>query len=222
MTDRRAPDQPSAGSASLSAISGSTPRSPVRARPGDARPDLQAGLGPRPPRARRGELERRPPTRSAARVLPARPRPPRPPGRDRGQRPQARLPVLVSAHPRTGLRLPAALTDPQEDPPARARRRRAAPPRTAPASGPRTRRCARQSASSPNKPSWPTPAPSATGRPSHRKRARARHRGAHLKGPRRATPRGRPQTPNSLRFSSSVTRAHNPPSQKAPQPGHTT
>jgi hypothetical protein len=40
---------------------------------------------------------------------------------------QARVPVLVPAHPRRGLRVRAALDDPIKDPPARARRRRPAP-----------------------------------------------------------------------------------------------
>jgi hypothetical protein len=46
--------------------------------------------------------------------------------RIRRRGPQARLPVLVHAHPQRGLRLPAALAHTQEAAPARARRRRAA------------------------------------------------------------------------------------------------
>src|SRR5215216_1416674 len=44
----------------------------------------------------------------------------RPPGGDRRHGAQARLPVLVPADPRGGLRLRAALADPQEDPSTRA------------------------------------------------------------------------------------------------------
>ncbi|MGH2990457.1 MAG: transposase [Solirubrobacterales bacterium] len=44
----------------------------------------------------------------------------RPPGGDRRRRPQTRLPVLVPSHPRGGLRLRAAIADPQEAAPARA------------------------------------------------------------------------------------------------------
>ena len=73
-----------------------------------------------------------------------------------------------------------------------------------------TRASARPNASSPARPSTPTRAPSATGRPAGAaKRARARHRGAHHKGPRRAKPRGRPQAPDvcaSLRQSLAPTR----------------
>ncbi|MEX2195399.1 MAG: IS110 family transposase [Thermoleophilaceae bacterium] len=64
------------------------------------------------------------------------------------------------------------------------------------------------------KPSAATDGSSATGRP--RRRVRARHRGAHLKGPRRAKQRGRPQSPRRLRFSSSVTRTQRPPLQSRP------
>ena len=45
-------------------------------------------------------LERRPPARPAARLLPAHPRPPRHSDRDRRHRAQARRAVLVPAHPR--------------------------------------------------------------------------------------------------------------------------
>ncbi len=59
-------------------------------------------------------LERGRAARADARVLPARPRPPRPPGRGRRRRPQARLPVLVPADPRRGLRLRTAIADQEE------------------------------------------------------------------------------------------------------------
>jgi len=85
-------------------------RSPAAAPP--ARPHLQAGVGPRPPRAGRVVLERGPPTRPAARVLPARARSPRALGRHRRLRAQARVPVLGAAHPRGGLRLRPAVADP--------------------------------------------------------------------------------------------------------------
>ena len=50
---------------------------------------------------------------------------------------------------------------------------------------------------SPSRPRPPTAGWSATGRPAARRRVRARHRSAHLKGPRRARPRGRPQAPDA-------------------------
>jgi transposase len=78
--------------------------------------------------ARRGVLERGPPARSAARLLPAHPRPPRPPGRRRRCGAQARLPVLVHAHPRRGLCVRTAVADAQEAAPARAPSRREARP----------------------------------------------------------------------------------------------
>jgi transposase len=70
-----------------------------------------------------------------------------------------------------------------------ARPKRAA--RASPAASPRP--SLTPSANSPAKPKPPTAASSTTGnQPDHRrKRVRARHRGAHLKGPRRAKPRGR-------------------------------
>src|SRR5207244_2959550 len=71
--------------------------------------------------------------------------------------------------------------------------------RSSPGSGPRTQRCVRPSANSPAKPSSPTSAPSPTG---SRRRARARHRDAHHKGPRRASSAARHQS-QTLRFSSS-------------------
>ena len=78
------------------------------------------------------------------------------------------------------------------------------------ASGARTSRSARPNASSPAKPSRPTPRPSATAtQPGGQRRARARHRGTHHKRPLRAKPRGRPQAPDvctSLRQSLAPTR----------------
>ena len=56
-------------------------------------------------------LERGPHARAVARLLSARPRSPRPPGRDRRGRPQTRLPVLGDAHARAGLRLRPAVAD---------------------------------------------------------------------------------------------------------------
>jgi transposase len=78
---------------------------------GDPRPDLKARLSVRAARARRGIVERRPPAGPAARLLPAHPRSSRPSGRGCCRRAQARLPVLVHAHPRRGLRLRAAVAD---------------------------------------------------------------------------------------------------------------
>ena len=79
-----------------------------------------------------------------------------------------------------------------------------------PASG-----CAKPSACSPNRPSTPTSARSATGTPRRQGRwARARHRGTHQKGPQRAKPRGRPQAPDVCASLVShprpVTQSHNP------------
>jgi hypothetical protein len=53
------------------------------------------------------------------------PRAPRRAGRRGRHRAQARQPVLVSAHPRAGLRVRPAVVDAPQDPKARARRRRA-------------------------------------------------------------------------------------------------
>ena len=97
---------------------------PVGLGPGRPRADLQAGLDAGPPRAGRGELVDGPPARADARLLRAGPGPPRPPGRDRRLRAQARLPVLVPAQPLGGLRLRAAVADAEEAAPARACRRR--------------------------------------------------------------------------------------------------
>ena len=110
-----------------------------------------------------------PPARPAARVLSAHPRAPRALRRDRRGRAQARVPVLVSAHPRTGLRLPAALADQEEAPASRDHRRRASATRRRPrASGAPTTRSAKPSASSPARPRSPTRAPCATGMPPRR------------------------------------------------------
>ena len=145
---------------------------PVRARPGDARPHLKARLNAGASRAGRGVLDDGPPARSAARVLPARPCTPRPLRRDRRRRPQARLPVLVPAHPRRGLRLPAAVADQEEAAAPGDHRRRAEVLTRGPrASGPPTTRCAKPSSSSPARPRSPTRAPSATTTPP---RARAK------------------------------------------------
>ena len=73
-------------------------RAPVGQRPRQPRPDLQAGLGARPPRVGGVVLERGPPARSAARVLSARACPSRALGRHRRLRAQAGVPVLGPAH----------------------------------------------------------------------------------------------------------------------------
>jgi transposase len=112
---------------------------------------------------------------------------------------QARVSVLVPADPRRGLRLRAALADQQEDAPPRAHPPALRAGRAPAASGRPTTRCATPNASSRSKPSAPTNARSKTG---SRRRARVRHRAAHLVAPRRSRSRGRPQGP-SLRFDSS-------------------
>jgi len=67
----------------------------------------------------------------------------------------------------------------------------------------------------------PTSASAPTGPPvGRRRRAPARHQGAHLKSRQRGKQRGRPK-PQSLRFSSSVTGAHNDSATRSPQQ-HTT
>ena len=156
-------------------------RPSVRRRARQPRPHLKARLGQRPPRARRGVLVDRPPARPDRRVLRARQSQARPLDRDRRLRAQARLPVLVPAHPRRGLRVRPAVADDQEDAPPRAHRRRPAPPR-------RPRRLVDQhqdaqppNANSPCKPSAPTNAPSPTGKP--RKGGRERDTGARIKEP---------------------------------------
>ncbi len=138
------------------------------------------------------------------RLLRAGARTARPPGRDRRRGAQARLPVLVPAHPRGGLRLRTAVADREEAAPARDPRRRAEPQgrphrdlRDPPADA------RRPSASSPSRPRPPIGAASATGRPPRRReRAPARHRGAHLVGRQATKQRGRTK-PQRLRFSSS-------------------
>ena len=72
----------------------------------------------------RGRMDRRPPARPPTRVLSADPWPPRSRQSDRRLSPQAHDPVLVPAHPRRGLRAPAAVTDRPQDAPARDPRRR--------------------------------------------------------------------------------------------------
>ena len=160
---------------------------------------------PRPPRARRSVLVDGPPARPDRRVLPARQRAARALDRDRRLGAQTRLPVLVPAHPRRGLRLRPAVADQQEAAAPRDHRRRRALPRRPRHLERPTRRCARPNASSRCRPSAPTNAPSTTGRP--RRRARARHRGAHLKGRQAAKQRGRPQSPSVCALAPSVTRA---------------
>jgi transposase len=72
----------------------------------------------------RGSLERGSPARPAARVLSAAARPSRQPDRHSRRHAQARVPVLVPADPRRGLRPPAAIADREEAPPARGPRGR--------------------------------------------------------------------------------------------------
>ena len=172
----------------------------------------RARIEQRAPRARRSVLVDRPPARPDRRVLPAHQGAARTLDRHRRRSPQARLPVLVSAHARRGLRLRPAVADQEEDASPRDHRRRRALARCAATSGAPTRRCARPNASSHCKPSAPTNAPSTTGRP--RSWVRARHRGAHLKGRLAAKQRGRPQSPSDLRFSS-VSHPH--PNRTLPQ-----
>jgi hypothetical protein len=131
-------------------------------------------------------LERGAPARPAARLLPAGPRPARPPGRDRRQRPQARMPLLVHAHPRRGLRLRPTVTDQEKAPPPRAHRRRPQAQGTTAiwSTNDAMRQAERALASRPNS---PTAATSPTGKqPARQRRARVRHRGTHLESPRRA------------------------------------
>ena len=93
--------------------------------------------------------------------------------------------------------------------------------RAAATSGRPTRRCATPNATSHSKRSAPTNAPSPTGRPA--RRVRARHRGAHLKGRQAAKQRGRRPSPSDLRFSSSVTRTHHDSATGGPPgPAHLT
>jgi hypothetical protein len=85
-------------------------------------------------------------------------------------------------------------------------------------------RCARPNAISPTRPRWPTGTWSATGPPTRRRRTRARHRGAHLKGPRWAKPRGRlREAPRSaLRFVSHPRPLPSIPPRSTPSPDHLT
>jgi hypothetical protein len=134
---------------------------------------------------------------SQARVLSACPRAPWALRRDRRVRTQARVPVLVSAHARGGLRLRPAVVDQEEAAPLADHRRRPALPPRPPGSGAPTTRSARPSANSPARPRSPTRARCATSTPPKRRRwARARHWGAHQRSPQRAKPRGRPQAPD--------------------------
>jgi transposase len=87
----------------------------VRRRAGQPRPHLPTRIEQRAPRARRSVLVDRPPARPDRRVLPAHQGAARALDRDRRRSPQARLPVLVSAHARRGLRLRPAVTDQEED-----------------------------------------------------------------------------------------------------------
>jgi transposase len=117
----------------LTAYLGLDPKGPpVRRGTGQPRPHLQARLPQRPARPCRGVLVDRPPARPDRRLLRARQSQARSLDRDRRLGAQARVSVLVSADPRRGLRVRAALADDQEDAPPRARRRRPAPARRPP------------------------------------------------------------------------------------------
>jgi transposase len=91
---------------------------------GAQRTDLQTRIGVRTLGAGRSGVERGPATRTSAGVLSARARPSRARQGDRRDRTQAGDPVLVHAHPLTGLRPSATVADPQEAPSARDHRRR--------------------------------------------------------------------------------------------------
>jgi transposase len=93
---------------------------PVGRDPGSVGADLQARVGVGAVGAGRGGVERGQAARSAARVLRAHPGSARARQSDRRDRPQARGPVLVHAHPRRGLRAPAPSVDQEEAPRARA------------------------------------------------------------------------------------------------------
>ena len=80
-------------------------RPAIRPEPRPTRTDLQTRLLQLPARPRRSGLVCGQDPRSAARVLSTRPSPPRRAGRDRRDRPQARLPLLAATHDRTGLRV---------------------------------------------------------------------------------------------------------------------
>jgi hypothetical protein len=155
---------------------------PVRARPGDAAATSQSKA--RCVRVTRWSRRagRGPPARTDARVLSARPLTPRPLRRDRRRRQKARVPVLVPAHPRAGLRLRAAVTDRARS--CGASRSPPAPPTTtrqpagvwAPTSG-----CAKPNASSPSRPSTPTRNGPRLARRTGQEGGRERDTGARIK-----------------------------------------
>ena len=96
----------------LVVLSRAEPAGPSVRRPArHARADHQAGSRARARDARRGRVERGQDPRAAARVLRARPRPPRDADRDRRDRPQARVPVLDDDRARRGLRVRAPVAD---------------------------------------------------------------------------------------------------------------
>ena len=123
--------------ASWSPTSGLDPQgAPVRRAAGPLGRHLKARIGVGALGAGRGDLERGQPARAAARVLPADQGAPRAWQGDRRHRAQAGGAVLVHAHPRSGLRPPAAVADRPEAAAARARRRRPRPQgQSPPASG---------------------------------------------------------------------------------------
>ena len=157
----------------------------------------KAGASEAQAHARRGRLEGRPDPGTAARLLRTRARAPRPADRRDRDRPQARRALLAPADPRAGLCLRAAGDDAQQDPPARAARRRI------PAEGPQGRRRqqeqgrlrGRARALAPSRGRVSPAGQRLAGHRTDRRRVRARHRGAHLNGPRRAKPRGRLRSP---------------------------
>ena len=165
---------------------------------------------------------RRPPARPAARLLPAHPRPPRPPDRDRRRRAQARVPVLVPALARRGLRLRPALADRQEDAPPRARRRRPAPARRPRRLVAQRTRCATPNATSPHRPSTPTRTPSPTGKPPADQGGRERDTGARIKTALEGQSRAADHKPltSALRY---VSHSRPPPrSHRSPRPSKPT
>ena len=141
----------------------------------------------------------RPPTRPDRRLPSTHQSQARPLDRDRRVGAQARLPVLLSAHARRGLRLRAAVADHQEDAPPLAA---GAPHRQGGRDVWSTNKAMRhaeralvlqaQRAYERTVADW-----------QNTKWVRARHRGAHHKGRPAAQQRGRPQSPNDLRSSSS-------------------
>ena len=145
-----------------------------------------------PPYARRGSLEGDADPRPAARLLRARARPPRP---QIAATATARKLVVLFWHLLTreqdyAFARPAMTRNKIRSSswwPAPGRRKAA---RASPATSPRT--SSTPSANSRAKPKPPIADWSTTGKPpGQAERVRARHRGAHLKGPRRAKPRGR-------------------------------